>query len=87
MSSPREVRWRLLSEQLDALTDWLSAAEEPDPEAVEEPYGRTWTWCGGNCSQHAGGMPGYQRRGSGWRPGAWVVRPTTPTDPDVQTGV
>ncbi|MGH4015793.1 MAG: hypothetical protein ACRDSL_18100, partial [Pseudonocardiaceae bacterium] len=36
MSSLHEVRWRLLTEQLEALTDWLSSAEQPEPEAVEE---------------------------------------------------
>ncbi|MGH3794443.1 MAG: hypothetical protein ACRDSP_06095 [Pseudonocardiaceae bacterium] len=36
MSSLHEVRWRLRTEQLEALADWLSGEERPVPEEVEE---------------------------------------------------
>lgn len=36
MSSLHEVRWRLLTEQLEALADWLSGEDPPVPETVEE---------------------------------------------------
>ena len=64
------MRWRLLTEQLDALTDWLSAEEEPAPKAVEEQTVRLLATAVHLLTQHAVNKRG-QCKFCGWTRWKW----------------
>lgn len=70
MSSLHEVRWRLLTEQLDALTDWLSEEVEPEPHAVEEQAVRLLATAVQLLRQHAVNKRG-QCKFCGWTRWKW----------------
>ncbi|MCA1673324.1 MAG: hypothetical protein LC799_14370 [Actinobacteria bacterium] len=70
MNSPHEVRWRLLTEKLDALTDWLSGEKEPESHAVEEQAVRLLAAAVQLVTQHAVNKRG-QCRFCGWTRWKW----------------